>query len=116
MEHVLKIIVVYLIKVIMLNCPKLHQNASPVYKYKFENIIRFRVRVMVDNATFNNISITSLVLSFIGGRNRSTGRKLLFKQISNMKYQSNLAVNDHDQEGPSLNSGTIFTYHPRNMT
>ena len=34
-----------------------------------------RVRVMVISVTFNNISVISWV-SFIGGRNRSTRRKL----------------------------------------
>jgi hypothetical protein len=33
------------------------------------------VRVMVFNATFTNISVISLRSSFIGGGNRSTGRK-----------------------------------------
>ena len=34
------------------------------------------------NATFNNISVISLTVSFIGGGNRSTGRKLQYRPIA----------------------------------
>jgi hypothetical protein len=42
-------------------------------------ILRVIVRVMVFNATFNNISVTStiVVVSFKGGESRSTRGKLL---------------------------------------
>jgi hypothetical protein len=34
-----------------------------------------RIRVLMINATFNNILVISLAVSFIGGGNRSTWRK-----------------------------------------
>jgi hypothetical protein len=39
--------------------------------------LKYRVRVMVFNATFNNNSVISVAVSFIGGGNLSTWRKPL---------------------------------------
>jgi hypothetical protein len=47
------------------------RKCSIIYK-AYRNERRYKVRIMVLNATFNNILSYNVVLSFIDGRNRST--------------------------------------------
>jgi hypothetical protein len=52
----------------------MHHHGYTVYNWSFtpdfEYYINIRVRVMVFNATFNNISVIMAVVSFIGERNQ----------------------------------------------
>ena len=47
-------------------------------KYDHKQHYQVRIRIMVFNSSFNNITVTYIMaISFIGGGNRSTTRKLL---------------------------------------